>query len=153
MINDEPSAINKIDLRVLERDDENGDRSKVLFVRTDENKNVKLYFQVIRQGAMIKKGVLYFLDENPSVENKPIILLRDQVDAYWSQATEKLYFKKIGDVERVLPHLFEEKVQDLRQGLMAIKSPDYHYLRLNLDLDTIKSSLPRTKLARIDFLL
>ncbi|BEG58095.1 hypothetical protein NHP21005_17830 [Helicobacter sp. NHP21005] len=153
VIGGDTSSTNTISLNVLKENGGNQENQpKVLFVRTEEGGDVKLYFQAIRRGAVIKKGFV-LLGNKPCIENGAVILIREQIDAYWSRKDEKLYFKNIEDLERILPHFFEKKVQDLRQELRSIKNSDYQYLYLDLDLDKIQPTLPKTKLARIDFLL
>ncbi|CRF41331.1 hypothetical protein HAL013_12220 [Helicobacter ailurogastricus] len=138
---------------ILKKIQKTKESKAVLFVRMEEEGKVKLYFQAIRQGSFIKKKFISF-SNMAHIEDKPIILIEDRTDVYWSQETGKFYFKNIEDLERVLPHFFENKVQEAKQRLQAIKDDtSYQYLHLELDLKDIKSTIPKTKLARIEHLL
>ncbi|WP_104759672.1 hypothetical protein [Helicobacter bizzozeronii] len=148
------SDIDTVSKDVLEKNKENKrNESKVLFVRVKEENNIKLYFQTIKQGSIIKKGSIFFFNDMVHIDNKPIVIIQDRTGVYWNQATGKLYFRQIEDVERVLPYFFEDKVQKIKQGLEAIKESKYQYLRLALDLNEITSAMPKAKLIRIEFLL
>ncbi len=62
--------------------------------------------------------------------------------------------KKIEDLDRVFPYLFENKVQKMRQKLQAItEDSSYQYLHVAINLGEIQANLPKIKLARMDFLL
>ncbi|WP_233704605.1 hypothetical protein [Helicobacter bizzozeronii] len=144
---------NALSKSILEKIQKTKESKAVLFVRTGEEDKRELYFQAIRQGSFIRKKFISFSDM-ACIEDKPIILIEDRTDVYWSQEAGKFYFKNIEDLERVLPHFFENKVQEAKQGLQAIKEDaSYRYLHLELDLDEIKSTLSKTKLAKINFLL
>ncbi|TSA84716.1 hypothetical protein [Helicobacter mehlei] len=122
VIGGDTSSLNTIDLNVLEENDSNRkNQSKVLFVRTEEGDDVKLYFQAIRRGAVIKKGFV-LLGNQPCIENGAVILIREQIDAYWSRKDEKLYFKDIKDLERILPHFFEKKFKILDKDLELLRT-------------------------------
>lgn len=156
VISGETSSINAVSKDILEKNKENKrNESKVLFVRVEEGNNTKLYFQTIKQGSIIKKNSISFFNTNgmAHIDNKPIVLIQDRTDVYWNQATGKLYFRQIEDVERVLPYFFEDKVRKIKQGLKDIRDSNYLYLRLNLDLNEITSAIAKAKLVRIEFLL
>ncbi|WP_104696188.1 hypothetical protein [Helicobacter salomonis] len=153
VICDDTPHINMLSKGILKKIQKIKESKAVLFVRMEEEGKIKLYFQVIRQCSFIKKKFISF-SNMAHIEDKPIILIENRTDVYWSQETGKFYFKNIEDLERVLPHFFENKVQDIKQGLQAIKEDaSYRYLHLELDLKEIKSTIPRTKLARIKHLL
>ncbi|BCZ19340.1 hypothetical protein NHP190012_09820 [Helicobacter sp. NHP19-012] len=167
MIHGDTTSVNKIDLDILKKDKNNEkreDQLQTLFVCTEEQnmehegkKIIKAYFQAIRQGSIIKKAFLYFLNEELQIENKPIILIQDRTDVYWKQEIGeigKLYFKNIEDLKRVFPHFFTHKVQEVKEQLQRIAKDDNHpYLSFDLDWDTLKADMPKTKLARINALL
>ncbi|WP_104732808.1 MULTISPECIES: hypothetical protein [Helicobacter] len=156
VISGETSSINAVSKDILEKNKENKrNESKVLFVRVKEENNLKLYFQTIKQGSIIKKNSISFFNTNgmAHIDDKPIILIQNRTDVYWNQATGKLYFRQIEDVERVLPYFFEDKVREIKQGLKDIRDSNYSYLRLNLDPNEITSAMPKAKLVRIEFLL
>lgn len=155
VIHGDTSNINTINLDVLTKNGEE-DKYNTLFVRVEERNQIKLYFQAIRKGSIIKKSFFSFFDNKPCIENKPIILIRDHTDVCWCQGKEggKFYFKKIEDLERMFPRFFENKIQETKQKLQAIKEgTNYQHLLLDLNLDEINSDLPKTKLVRIDSLL
>ncbi|WP_053944745.1 hypothetical protein [Helicobacter ailurogastricus] len=153
VICDDTPHINTLSKGILKKIQKIKESKAVLFVRMEEEGKIKLYFQVIRQGSFIKKKFISF-SNMAHIEDKPIILIEDRTDVYWSQETGKFYFKNIEDLERVLPHFFENKVQEAKQRLQAIKDDtSYQYLHLELDLKDIKSTIPKTKLARIERLL
>ncbi|WP_163499585.1 hypothetical protein [Helicobacter suis] len=154
VIHGDTTSINTASEDILIKNKESKENTpKVLFVCVGERNKIKIYFQAIRQGSIIKRKFISFNDK-VYIGNRPIILIQDHTDVYWSQETNRFYFKKIEDLERVFPDFFERKVQEAKQKLKSIKENlSYQYLRLDLNLDDIKSTMAKIKLMRIDFLL
>ncbi|WP_120946068.1 hypothetical protein [Helicobacter labacensis] len=95
IISGDTSHSNTIRMDILENNDKNQEGlAKVLFVRAAEEDGIKLYFQAIRQGSIIRKSFLYFVDNKSHIENKPMLVIQDRTDVFWRQKDGKLYFKK-----------------------------------------------------------
>ncbi|TLD86569.1 hypothetical protein [Helicobacter sp. MIT 05-5294] len=113
------------------------------------NDKIHLYIQRIMPTARIEKTYLSF---NPDIklahiENKVNVVIYNYTHLYWNQETQKIYFTKFSDLEKVFPaftiYYRDATKEDVKNFKDATKYP---FLQVRI---TDFESLPKTKLKTI----